>query len=217
MGGRGAGSGGNTGGSGSGGVNPNDIVKTESLLSYAGKTQEINEVMEAVKNVYEDYGLNGALTDIQVATLKGSGMLTMAYYDNEGNLAVNKAYFDAKAMNQAWDASVEKKFHPPRGNKSGLEATASHELGHRLTEEVGRKMGLGDWQLDQASNTIMKNARKNGKFKNVESMKKAISGYAEKNNAEAVAEAFADVYCNGNKASKASKAVVKELNSYFNK
>ena len=42
-----------------------------------------------------------------------------------------------------------------------------------------------------------------------------ISGYAKTNYAECVAEAFADVYCNGKNAKKESRAVVSELNKYY--
>ena len=208
FGGRGAsGSGGTTGGG------KTKVLSTESLLSATGKQTEINQVMGAVKSVYDEFGK--PLNDIQIATLDKKSQSTMAYYDNNGNLAVNKNYFDAKKMNDAYDASAKSGFHPPRGNKSGLEAVASHELGHQLSEEVGRKLGYGDWQLDKASNKIINEAKKQGGFKDVASIRKAISGYATKNNAEAIAEAFADVYCNGKKAKKESQAVVNVLNGYL--
>lgn len=118
-------------------------------------------------------------------------------------------------MNAAYDKCVKSNFHPPRGKKSGLEAVASHELGHRLTEEVGRKMGLGDWQLDRASSRLVKEAKKSLGYKTMSQVTSKISGYAKQNHAEAVAEAFADVYCNGKKAKKESSAIVNALNSYF--
>lgn len=211
FGGRGSSSGGGGGGA-TGGLNPKDIVSTASLLSAEGKTREINQTMNAVKKVADDYGIN--LNDIQIATLTGRGASTMAYYDTSGNLAVNKAYFDTKKMNDAYDRCVDQKFHPSRGKYSGLEAVASHELGHRLTEEIGRKMGLGDWQLDKASSKVMKEAAKQLGTK-VGSVSKGISKYGQKNHAEALAEAFADVYCNGKKASKESRAVVDIMNGYL--
>ena len=48
-------------------------------------------------------------------------------------------------------------------------------------------------------------------------MRSKISGYGRKNNAEAIAEAFCDVYCNGSKATKESKAIVDSLNSILKK
>lgn len=194
-----------------GGVGAGTVVSTESLLSASGKRKEIAQTMQAVKNVADRYGVD--LSDIQLATMKGSP--AMAYYDSNGNLAVNKSYFDSKKMNAAYDRCVKSNFHPPRGEKSGLEAVASHELGHRLTEEVGRKMGLGDWQLDRASSRLVKEAKKSLGYKTMEQVTSKISGYAKQNIAEAVAEAFADVYCNGKKAKKESSAIVNALNSYF--
>jgi len=44
---------------------------------------------------------------------------------------------------------------------------------------------------------------------------KAVSGYAEENNAECVAEAFADVFCNGKKAKAESRAIVSVLEKYL--
>ena len=44
-------------------------------------------------------------------------------------------------------------------------------------------------------------------------MAKNISGYAGHSNAECIAEAVSDVYCNGRKASAESRAIVKELNT----
>ena len=213
FGGRGSSSGGGGGGGASGGLNPKNIAETTSLLSAPGKRNEINETMAAIKAVSDDYGLT--LEDIQLATLKGRGASTMAYYDSRGNLAVNNAYFDSKKMNQAYDACVKDGFHPSRGSKSGLEAVAAHEMGHRITEEIGRKMGLGDWQLDKASNTIMSNAKKSLGAKSVGDIRAKVSGYAKQSNAEALAEAFSDVHCNGKKASKESRAIVAEINKYF--
>ena len=44
-----------------------------------------------------------------------------------------------------------------------------------------------------------------------------ISGYAGENAAEAIAEAFSDVYCNGRNALKESHAIVYELKKYLKK
>ena len=207
FGGRGSSSGGGGGGNTGGNIN---VLDTTSLLSASGKNSEINSVMSAVKKVSDDYGVD--MSDLRIAKLDKKDQGVMAYYDASGNLAVNETYFNSKAMNSAYDGSVKSGYHPSRGNKSGLEAVASHELGHALTEEAGRKLGYGDWQLDKVSNDIVKTAKKNLGFKSTSDVRKKISGYGQKSNAEAVAEAFADVYCNGKKASNASQAVVNALN-----
>lgn len=161
--------------------------------------------MSAVKSVYDDYGID--LSDIQIATLRGKDANVMAYYDSDGNLAVNKSYFDSKKMDAAYDRCVESGFHPDRGNKSGLEATAAHELGHRLTDT-----GKG---IDSTSRDIVQNAAKKLGYRNSANMAAKISGYAKHSMAECVAEAFADVYCNGKNAKKESRAVVSELNKLY--
>ena len=190
------------GGGGGGSVNP---VDTTSLLSASGKQSEIKEVMSAVKGVYDDYGID--LSDIQIATLRGKDAKVMAYYDSDGNLAINKSYFDSKKMDAAYDMCVKSGYHPDRGNKSGLEATAAHEMGHRLTDT-----GKG---IDATSRDIVQKAAKKLKYKNSANMAAKISGYAKHSYAECVAEAFADVYCNGKNAKKESRAVVSELNKYY--
>lgn len=48
-------------------------------------------------------------------------------------------------------------------------------------------------------------------------MARQISGYATYNNKEAIAEAVADVYCNGAKAHKESKAIVGIIKKYLGK
>lgn len=204
MGGRGSSSGG--GGTTGGKVT---ILNTESMLSYPNKRDEINETMAAIKAVHDQYGVD--LSDIQVATLASKNANVMAYYDSAGNLAINKTYFDSNKMNAAYDRCVNNGFHPSRGNKSGLEATAAHEMGHRLTQAASRNDTWG--QLDSTADSIVSSAAKKGGFKSTKALGKAVSGYGAKNSAEAIAEAFSDVHCNGRNASRASRLIITELNS----
>lgn len=210
MGGRGSTSGGATGG-----LDGANILGTESLVSAReSNPQEVDEVLSVARDVRDQYGVT--VEELEVADIGGrKGGGTMAYYDSNGNLAVNRKYFDANKMNQAYDACVDSGWHPKRGNKSGLEATAAHEYGHRLTDVAGQKIGNGAWSLDKTSNQIMSEAKNRLGAKSVEDVRKGISGYGQSSNAEAIAEAFADVYCNGRKASKASRATVGVLNEYL--
>ena len=212
FGGRGASSGGGGGGGSTGGGSP---LETTSLISdRERKPAEVDQTLTVMRDVYDRYGID--VSDARLATMDKRGQSTLAYYDSNGNLAFNQSYFDAQKMDKAYDECVKQGFHPPRGNKTGIEAVAAHELGHRLTEEVGRKQGRGDWKLDAASNDIVKEAAKAAGYGNkTREFRRKISGYGSQSNAEAVAEAFADVYCNGNKASKESRAVVNALNKYF--
>lgn len=214
FGGRGASSGGGGGGGSTGGLNPADIVSTTSLISERERYRtEVDNTVQVLQDVMDRYGV--VIEDVRLATLKGRGQSVMGYYDAGGNLAINMSYFDTAKMNTAYDMCVESGFHPSRGNKSGLEAVTAHEMGHRLNHIAGGN----SWDnLDKTAYDIVKQASKNAGYKNkTKQFTSKISGYAKQSYAEAVAEAFADVYCNGNKASKESRAVVSELNKYFNK
>ena len=114
-------------------------------------------------------------------------------------------------MDAAYDAAVAKNFHPSRGNKSGMQAVASHEYGHALSDKAASKMGLGS--LEEASRQIVERARAKTGHKTNMSFAGKISGYAQYNFAETVAEAVSDWFCNGSKASKESRAVMSVVNS----
>lgn len=215
MGGRGASSGGSGWTGGNSNLNPADIVSTTSLVSARedGYQQEVDETLQTFKDVAEEYGY--IIDDIQLATLKGEGASTLAYYDGS-NIAVNASYFNKAKMESAYAKCVEQGFHPPQGNKTALQAVASHELGHALTDAVGAKLGT-TFRNDSAT-AILKEAQKAGKFKGtLADMAGKISGYAKYNPRECIAEAFADVYCNGKKAQKESQAIVNVMNKYLKK
>ena len=199
-------------GGGTGGVNIN--ADTTSLISeLERKRDEVDLTLTVLRDVEREH--NVILEDVQLARMKGrSGAGVMAYYDAGGNLAVNEKYFDRGTMDTAYDHCVASGFHPPRGNKTGLEAVVAHEMGHRLTDIAGMKAGLGSWALDDISNNIVKAAAKSLKMSHGD-LRQSISGYAQHNNAECVAEAYSDVYCNGAKAKAASRAIVAELKKYL--
>ena len=116
-------------------------------------------------------------------------------------------------MNDTMDRAAQQGFHPSRGNKSGTEAVALHEGGHALTDYLAQKNGYPG--LHAFSEKVVKDAYKNSGAKGGTSkFAGSISKYAQKNYAETVAEATADWYCNGNKASRASKAIMSELKKY---
>lgn len=212
MGGRGAGGG--SGGGGTGGIGNVDIVSTTSLISARERNrEEVDRVLTVLRDVERDYGV--ILNDVQIATLKGKGLKVMAYYDADGNLAVNKNYFDNAKVDAAYDHCVDSGFHPSRGNKTGMEALTAHEIGHRLTDAAGERAGLGSWTgMDSVANACVRNAARSQGV-NVSKLRSNVSGYAKSSNVEAVAEAFADVYCNGSRANASSRAIVTELNKYF--
>lgn len=201
-------------GGATGGLNPNDIVSTRSLVSERERNQEmVDETLTVFRDVFGEYGVD--VEDIQLAKLKGRGNTAIAYYDG-ANIAVNESYFNKKGIESAYKSCVDSGFHPSNGNKTAMEAVVAHELGHKLTDAVGAKMGNKEWlDFDKTATKIVNEARKQTKHKGVVQMASKISGYAKHSNAEAIAEAFSDVYCNGKKAKSESRAIVDVMNKYL--
>lgn len=210
MGGRGSGSGGGSGGNllGKEG-NVGRVTNVRDMISERGRKQvETDDVLSVARRLTGLYGNEGVINQFQVANMSGGAM---AYYDSNGNIAMNDRYMNSAGMNSAYDAAVKSGFHPSRGNKSGIQAVASHEYGHALADKVASRMGERD--LETASRKIVERARKKTSHKTNMSFAGKISGYAQYNFAECVAEAVADWYCNGGSARKESRAVMAVINS----
>lgn len=207
FGGRGA----SSGGGATGGLSGADILDTRSLISEReGNQALVDETLAVFSDVYDEYG--SQVEDIQLATLK-AGSNALAYYDANGNIAINEQYFNSGAMDAAYARCVASGFHPSNGSKTAMQAVVAHELGHKLTADVGAKLGqAGFSNIDSAATHIVNQAR--GKT-SAKAFRAKISGYAKKNDAETVAEAFSDVFCNGSKAKSESRAIVNVLNGYL--
>ena len=207
MGGRGSSSGGFTGG---GGLSSADILSTTSFVSERGNYPEtVDEALSVFKDVKDKYGF--IINDIEMAKL-ADGASAIAYYDGS-NIGWSETFMNKQALDKAYEDSVKSGFHPSNGNKTSVQAVASHELGHALSTEVGKKIGVYD--TDSASRQILKEAKKQTGHKTMAGMASKISGYAKHSPAETVAEAFSDVYCNGKKAHKESIAIVNVIDSYL--
>lgn len=102
-------------------------------------------------------------------------------------------------------ASAKSGFHPGIGKKTGAEAVAAHEIGHRLGEVAAKKAGISEREI------VARASKKVGI--STANMAGHISKYARSNYGETIAEAASDVYCNGSKASKASRAIMSEVKS----
>lgn len=199
---------------GGGGLNPADIVSTE-LMTWSGqRTQAEQDFFNVAEALHNEYGNSGVPQNFfLIADLKGrAANNVIAYYDGS-NVGLNRNFLNSPQLTSAYDQCVKQGFHPGRGNKSAAEAVAAHELGHRLTDAAGAKMGTGI-SIDSAAGRIVNEARQQTNHRGVIKMASKISGYATASNAETVAEAFADVFCNGSKAAAESRAVVNVLNKY---
>lgn len=184
------------------------VSDIKELISQRGKKQEeVDQVLNVSRRMVNLFGDDAIVTELQTAKIGGR---TMAYWDTNGNLAVNQKYMNTKKMNDAMDRAEKSGFHPSRGNKTGLEATVAHEMGHHLSSRVGAKIGKPD--VESASREIVERARAKTGHKTNMSFAKSISGYATHNFAECVAEATGDWYCNGSKAKKESRAIVAVMN-----
>ena len=173
---------------GGAGLNPSDILRTHNLLIDTALDEVTrNEVSRVLKDFQSEYGLSYENT--RIAQLKPKSN-ALAYYDGSG-IAINSKYLDSKKMDDVYDECVKSNFHPPKGNKTGMEAVVAHELGHSLTDMIGRKNGV---DINVSANNIVNEARKNTLHRGVVQMASKISGYATHSNEEAVAEAVADVY-----------------------
>ncbi len=198
-------SGSKAGGGHSTGINPKNIVDVQDMLTERGNYTggEIDLAYQPIIEIYDIYGLQ---VDTQIATLKGKDSNVLGYADSNGNIAINKAYMNNEKMNATYKKCVDMGYHPSNGNKSGIEAVMAHELGHQLTAKIAG----GNWaQFDSTANDVVSKASK----KLGKTIKKGnISGYAKENSGETIAEAFSDVYCNGNKAKRESRAIVNVMN-----
>lgn len=204
-----------------GGGSPVQVISSEDVWSYrhdpdnAPFVDAINEGARKIQNDFPDL-MDKTVNAINAAELGDADKYTTLgfYSPSEKSVSLNTNFTDIDKMNAVYDSSVSSGYHPSRGNLSGTEAVALHELGHALTDHVAQKMGAAS--LDDAARRIFNAAYRatkgRGKFKEWAGN---ISGYAQENYAETVAEAVADYYCNGSNAHPYSIAIMNELKKYI--
>lgn len=159
-----------------------------------------NEIMNTRDAFEREYGSAVKRINLSVGTFSQGGVLG-AYGNNE--LIMNKRYVKNANLTKAMKEGAKSGYHPKIGKKTGAEAVAAHEIGHRLGEVASKKAGITEREL-------VARAAKNVGIK-TSNMAGHISGYARSNYGETIAEASADVYCNGKRASKASRAIMSEV------
>ena len=162
---------------------------------YANEIQNARDAME------REYGNIVSRANLSVADLSGGAL--GAY--GGGTVYMSNKYIKNRNLTQAMKDAEKSGFHPKIGKKTGAEVTVAHELGHYLADKASTKAGIS--QRD-----IVERASKKIGVK-VNNMAGLISGYARYNYHETIAEASADVFANGRRASKASKAIMKEIKS----
>ena len=205
FGGRGAESGGGGGEYGAGMENSNTTVR---VLDSNPLTDEIsrgggsfaNEIMNTRDAFEAEYG--SAVKDMNLSVARFSNNSALGAYGGN-TLYMNRSYVSNRNLTDAMKETDG--FHPGIGDKTGAEAVAAHEIGHRLGEVAARRAGISEREIvARAAKTVNINTA---------NMAGHISRYARKNYGETIAEASADVFCNGNNASEASKAIMTEIKS----
>lgn len=161
-----------------------------------------NEIMNTRDAMEAEYGSAVKQMNLHVGTFSDPSVLGAYGGDT---LYMNEKYVKNKNLTEAMKASEKSGFHPSIGNKTGAEAVASHEIGHRLGEVAAKKAGISEQEI------VARAAKKVGI--KTENMAGHISQYARSNYSETIAEASADVFCNGNKANRVSKAIMSEVKS----
>lgn len=200
-------------GIGGGGGVALDIKETVDLISERErKRTEVDDILAVMRDTENKYG--AILEQAVVAKLGAKNGNVLGYTEmGSGIIGINNKFWDSEKMNNAYAGCVASGFHPSNGNKSGLEAVMAHEIGHYLTQVAQYNTNSSD--IDSMANRVVAEALGAKSKRQAKTLAGRISGYAKQNDAECVAEAYADVYCNGRNASPESKKVVIALEKYI--
>lgn len=179
---------------GNGEVTPIGTAISNGAGLYANEIQKARDTMES------EYG--DVIKNVKLYVAEMSDALGMS---DGYNVYMSQEYSSNAKMTQAMKEAGKTGFHPKIGKKSGAEAVTAHELGHVLGRKASQMAGI-----EQDEIVARAGKRIGVKKTNVAG---GISEYARYNYHETIAEAVADVYCNGRRASKNSRAIVAEIKS----
>ena len=169
-------------------------------IGKAGGGNFANEIMNTRDAFEQEYGTAAKGINLYAATFNQRGVLGAYGGDT---VYMNQKYIRNANLTDAMQTAAQSGFHPGIGNKTGAEAVTAHEIGHRLGEIAAQK-------VKGTERDVVGRAAKKIGIK-TEDMAGHISKYARTNYSETIAEASADVFCNGSKASKASQAIMAEV------
>lgn len=178
------------------------VKSSHPLTDYIGQGggEFANEIMRTRDAFEAEYG--SAVKRINLEAAVFTDKSTLGAYGGD-TLYMNEKYIKNKYLTQAMQSSGG--FHPGIGDKTGAEAVAAHEIGHRLGEIAAKRANISEKEI------VSRAAQKLGL--KTENMAGHISQYARSNYGETIAEASSDVFCNGRSAAKASQAIMAEIKS----
>lgn len=163
---------------------------------YANEIQNARDAME------REYGNIVSKAGLEIGDFGRGDALGMS---DGYTVYMSDKYVKNNNMTKAMKDAEKSGFHPKMGKKTGAEVVTAHEMGHFLAQQAMNKSKLSERQIvERASKKI---------GVKVNNMAGLISGYARYNYAETIAEASADVFANGRRASKASRAIMSEIKS----
>ena len=171
----------------------------------AGEYQkQADEVVNGIKSVLSDFGMESALTSIYFS----SGNRASAGADGFGGVTISKQYLQSGAGKNNGEFTSDT-----------FAGTGAHEAGHLVSNQL-----LKTKVIPNASNLEKATARQKNKLDKaiIKEAKKrygsnpTISKYGSTNAAEKVAEAVSDVYTNKKRSNPYSRVIVsvmKDINS----
>lgn len=163
---------------------------------YANEIQNARDAME------REYGNIVSRASLAIADMGNSRALGAS---DGYTVYMSDKYVKNNNMTQAMKDAEKSGFHPKIGKKTGAEVVTAHEMGHYLAQQAMNRAKISERQIvERASKKI---------GVKVNNMAGLISEYARYNYAETIAEASADVFANGRRASKASRAIMSEIKS----
>ncbi len=167
----------------------------------AGK---IVDKLDYVFNLYPQ--LKGSMKSIEADSKMGNAIAAVSY---SGKLKIStKLFWDTKETERMYELTTNKGFHPKGTEYMDV---ITHECSHMIE----RLKGWNDY-APKVVNQALKNLDVTTK-KEMAEIAKDLSKYATYNEAEFMAEAFADAISNGSKAKPISKEILNIINREMRK
>lgn len=166
------------------------------------------QTVDTVKKVVENYPMvKEAITSVQVGDkydgydyFEENPKVLASYNPNSGKLCFNPRFYDKKSSQskeaeEIYQKSVEKGYHPEGTN---FNSVVAHELGHAIDIYYNKTSNSPTSYSFDLKREVNYNLRQNDKDFNLfdtETLRKGLSDYATKDDAEFFAEAMAEYIC----------------------